>query len=127
MYVVILRTAPFAGRRIYGLVDSAPAAGRVHRSFVAKIALQEDNPIRGGRWPPEKPNSKKSPASSAVNHLFFGDFDLEQLRPQLPGYEQPVSGRIVGDPVQHRAIAAQFALVDDPTQIKMAQNFPRTR
>ncbi len=31
--LVILRTAPFAGRRTYGIVDTIDAAANVHRSF----------------------------------------------------------------------------------------------
>jgi hypothetical protein len=34
--IVILRAAPFADRRTYGVVGSLAATGRVHNSFVAQ-------------------------------------------------------------------------------------------
>ncbi len=41
MIVVILRSALFAGRRIYGFVGSFGGAGRMHRSFVGSPPLRE--------------------------------------------------------------------------------------
>src|ERR1700739_1521021 len=59
--------------------------------------------------------------------MMRGDFDFEQLWPELSSDEQVIARGGVGDAVEHGAAFVQFAFVDDGAEVDESENFSRVR
>src|SRR4030095_901974 len=71
--------------------------------------------------PPPPSALKTPPPLPAPPALSARQPDLEQLRPELAGDEQPIALRIVGDAVEH-AVGRTFAGCEQPAQVDVPQD-----